>query len=80
MAQRGGFKGNRRVIGEILKSDPGVGAALDAIADPVAARAGGRVRKYVTDRQVRSVEVDAADQAINGSATKALGEQGLTLS
>lgn len=80
MAPRQGFRGNRRVMAQILKSDPGVAAALDAIADPVAARSGGTKRKYVTDRQVVAVEVDAAAQAVDGVATKALGEQGLTLS
>lgn len=80
MAARQGFRGNRRVIAQILREDPGVGAALDAVAGPVAARSGGTVRSYVTDRQVRSVEVDAEAQAVDGVATRALGEQGLTLS
>mgnify|MGYP000872310544 FL=1 len=80
MAQRAGFRGNRKVIGRILREDPGVAAALEAIADPVAERSGGTKRKYVTDRQVVSIEVDAEAQAIDGVATRALGEQGLTLS
>lgn len=80
MAPKQGFKGNRAVIGRILREDPGVAAALDAVADPVAGRSGGTVRKYVTDRQVVSVEVDAEAQAVDGAATRALGEQGLTLS
>lgn len=80
MAPRQGFIPNRRVIRSILRDDPGVGAALDAIADPAAASAGGEVRAYKTDRQVRSIEVDADEQAVNGVATKALGAQGLTLS
>ena len=80
MAKRQGFIPNRKVIRSILRDDPGVGAALDAIADPAAASAGGEVRAYKTDRQVRSIEVDADEQAVNGAATKALGAQGLTLS
>lgn len=80
MAPRQGFIPNRKVIRSILRDDPGVGAALDAIAEPAAANAGGDVRAYKTDRQVRSIEVDADEQAVNGVATKALGAQGLTLS
>lgn len=80
MAKRAGFIPNRKVIRSILRDDPGVGAALDAIADPAAAQSGGTVRAYKTDRQVRSLEVDADEQAVNGAATKALGSQGLTLS
>lgn len=80
MAKRQGFTGNRAVIGRILREDPGLAAALDAVADPVAARSDGTKRKYVTDRQVVSVEVDAEAQAVDGVATRALGEQGLTLS
>lgn len=77
MAQRQGFRGNRRVIGRILREDPGLAAALDAVADPVAAKTGASVRKYVTDRQVVSLGVDAEDQAVNGSVTKAFGSLGL---
>lgn len=80
MAKRQGFAGNRATIGRILREDPGVAAALDAVADPVAARSDGTKRKYVTDRQVVSVEVDAEAQAVDGAVTRALGEQGLTLS
>jgi len=80
MAPRQGFRGNRKVIGQILRSDPGVGAALDKIADEVAARSGGQVEKGMTDRQTRIVKVGAADQAVDGVATKALGSLGLTLS
>ena len=80
MARRAGFIPNKKVIGEILRSDPGIGAALDAIADPAAERDGVEVRSYVTDRQVRSIEVDGVAQVKDGAATKALGDQGLTLS
>jgi hypothetical protein len=79
MAARGKFVRNPKVIREILETDPGVGAALDEVADPVAASAGGTVERRVTDRQARIVVVKAEDQAKDGVATKALGEQGLTL-
>ncbi|AUV60794.1 neck protein [Mycobacterium phage Rem711] len=79
MAPKRGFVLNKRNIGRILKEDAGIGAALDAIAEPVAASAGGTVDKYVTDRQARAVVVSAEEQAINGAATKALGETGRTL-
>lgn len=74
MARRAGFTANKRVIGKMLRTDPGVGAALDDIAGAAADRAGGTVRKYVTDRQVVAVEVGAEEQAIDGAATKAMAE------
>lgn len=80
MARKQGFIPNRKNIGRILREDPGVAAALNAIADPVASRSGGTKREYVTDRQVVAVEVDAEAQAVDGVTTRALGEQGLTLS
>jgi hypothetical protein len=77
MAQRAGFRGNRRVISQILREDPGVAEALDAIAGPVASESGGEIRKYTTDRQVVSISVPAEDQAVDGTVTRALGRQGL---
>ena len=70
---RKGFTGNRKVIGDILKS-PEVGAALDEIAGPVASRSGGVIDAYTTDRQVRAINVGAEEQAIDGVATKAIAE------
>lgn len=75
-----GFVANRAGIGRIMKNDPGIQAALDAIADPLAEKAGGKVEAFTTDRAVRAVVVDAADQAKDGVATKAAGEMGLRLS
>lgn len=74
MAPRRGFRGNRRVIGQILKSDPGVQGAVDRAAGFIATRAGGTVRTYTTDRHVAAVEVNAEDQAIDGVATRAANE------
>lgn len=79
MAPKAGFTGNRRAIREMLRTDGGVGAALDAVADGVSQRTHSTsTRSYATDRQVRSVAVDPEDQAVNGHATKALGDMGLT--
>lgn len=75
-----GFVANRAGIGRIMKTDPGIQAALDAIADPLAAKAGGTVEAYTTDRAVRAVVVGAESQAKDGAATKAAGEMGLRLS
>lgn len=80
MPRKQGFVPNRKNIGLILKEDPGIGAALDAVADPVADRSGGTVTTGKTDRQTRVIHVPAEDQAVDGAVTKALGEQGLTLS
>ena len=77
MAQKEGFRGNRRVIGRILREDPGLGAALEAVANPVAEQTGASIRKYVTDRQVVSLGVDAEDQAVDGTVTRAFGSLGL---
>ena len=74
MAPRQGFRGNRRVIGQILKSDPGMKSAVNAAAGFVAKRSGGTVRTYTTDRHVAAVEVNAEDQAVDGVATKAVNE------
>lgn len=77
-SRKKGFVANKAGIGRILREDPGIGAALDAIAEPAAAEAGGTVDAYVTDRQVRSVLVDPEDQAIEGVGTRAMGRRGMT--
>ena len=74
-----GFVRNKAVVGRILKNDPGIQSALDAIANPMAAKAGGTVDSYTTDRAVRAVMVDGNAQAKDGAATKAAGELGLEL-
>ncbi len=79
MARKQGFVRNARAVGRILKTDPGIQAALDAIAEPLAAKAGGTVDTYTTDRAVRAVMVDGQAQAKDGAATKAAGEMGLRL-
>lgn len=78
--RRQGFVANRKAIGRILKNDPGIQAALEAIAGPIAAQAGGEVDSYTTDRAVRAVIVDGAAQAKDGVATKAAAQLGLGLS
>ena len=76
MARRKGFQTNRKVIGDILKNDPGVVAALRSIGDDAKNRAGGdaELREYTTDRHVVSLEVDAEEQAIDGVGTRAVNE------
>lgn len=74
-----GFVRNKAAVGRILKKDPGIQAALDAIANPLADKAGGTVKSYTTDRAVRTVMVDGEAQAKDGAATKAAGELGLGL-
>ncbi|MCV7255682.1 hypothetical protein H7J86_26305 [Mycobacterium hackensackense] len=76
MAPRQGFKPNRKVIGNILKHDPGVVAAVDEIAEDARRRVGGdaTVRTYTTDRHVASLEVDAEEQAVDGVGTRAVSE------
>ena len=76
---RPGFHMDRRAIGRIAKTDPGIKAELAKIAAESAQRAGGHVESYTTDRAVEAVVVGAEDQAANGSATKAVGESGLRL-
>lgn len=79
MAPRGKFHLNKPGIGRIAKRDRGIKARLHSIAAPAAAKAGGHVEDYVTDRSVSAIIVGAEDQAANGSATKAAGETGLRL-
>lgn len=76
-----GFRGNRRVIGAILQSDPGVAAALESVADEAAARSGGTAQaRKTTDRQGFVVLVDPEAQAVDGVGTKAFGSMGMTQS
>lgn len=77
--RREGFVRNKAVVGRILKQDSGIQAALDAVVAPLAAKAGGTIDAYTTDRAVRTVMVDGAAQAKDGAATKAAGELGLGL-
>ncbi len=74
-----GFKRDAKVIGQILKTDPGLLAALKAEAETLAKDSGGTVDQDETDRAVFRVTVRAEDQAINGSLTKAVGKRGKTL-
>lgn len=78
--RRQGFVANRAAIGRILKTDPGIAAALDAVAEPMAEQAGGTVDAYTTDRAVRAVMVGGESQAKDGALTKAAGGLGLGLS
>lgn len=78
--RRQGFVRNSRAVGRILKTDPGIQGALDAVAGPLAEKAGGSVDAYTTDRAVRAVMVDGEAQAKDGAATKAAGALGLGLS
>lgn len=73
---RPGFHPDRKALGRILKTDPGIGEFIAATAAEGAERAGGHVESYVTDRQVSAVVVGEQDQAVNGAATKAAGELG----
>lgn len=78
MAKKG-FNRNHKAIGDILKHDPGLIAALEAEAESLRKEAGGWVTQYETDRAVFGVYVRAEDQAIRGSLTKAVGKRGKTL-
>lgn len=77
MAKKG-FVRNPKTIAKILKTDPGLNAAVRAAADRVASDAGGEVVEYETDRFVAGVKVDADRQARDGVATRAAGAAGLT--
>lgn len=79
--RRQGFQPNRAGIGQILKTDPGIIAAVTTAAEELAARApGATVDTYTTDRFVAAIVVDGESQAKDGTATKAAGELGLRLS
>lgn len=74
-----GFTRNAKAIANILHNDPGGQAAVRAAAAQVSASSNAeRVDEYHTDRFVCGVVVNAADQAENGSATRAAADAGLT--
>lgn len=79
MAPRGKFVMNKAAIGRIAKNDRGIKARLHSLAEPAAAKAGGHVEDYTTDRAVSAIVVGEEDQAADGAATKAAGETGLRL-
>lgn len=78
MAKKG-FVRNPKTIAKILKTDPGLNAAVREAAERVADNAGhAEIVEYETDRYVAGVKVDAARQAKDGVATRAAGAAGLT--
>jgi hypothetical protein len=70
---------DRRAIGRIAKTDPGIKAKLAELAEESANKAGGHTEAYTTDRAVVAVVVGAEDQAAHGAATKAVGDTGLRM-
>jgi hypothetical protein len=71
-----GFHRDAGAIGAILKSDPGVIAAVDAGAAAILAQIGATEDAhlsagYITDRYVRSVKVAKDSQAKHGTGTRA---------
>lgn len=81
MAKKAGFVADRAAIGRIAKTDPGIKAAVHALAERGAASTdGATVEDYVTDRSASAIVVRAEDQVADGAATKALGAIGGTLS
>lgn len=71
----GKFVLDKAVVGDIMKHDPGLIAAVDAAAKPIARDAGptARLHTYTTDRHVAGITVPAIDQAKHGRLTKAVG-------
>jgi hypothetical protein len=69
------------VIGQIMKTDPGLIAAVDGAAAQVLPDAGpnATVHYYTTDRHVAGITVPAIDQAKHGHLTKALGINGAAM-
>lgn len=63
------------VVGQIMKSDPGLCAAVDAAAEPIRRNAGvgASIHYYTTDRHVAGITVPAIEQAKNGKLTRAAG-------
>ena len=74
----GKFILNKRWGAHILHNDPGVKKAIKGIATEGAHKAGGHVETYNTDRFVAAIVVGEEDQAKHGSATRAVGQLGLT--
>ena len=56
-----GFHRDAKAIGRIAKNDKGLKAFIHDTAEQGAARAGGHVEDYVTDRSVSAVVVGAED-------------------
>lgn len=77
---KAGFNRDAKVIGDILKNDPGVQAAILAAAQSIAQETGGTLDVFTTDRYVVSVNVPGERQARDGVLTKAVGSRGGTLS
>lgn len=75
-----GFKRNAKTVGNILKNDPKLKAAVRAAAEKVAKNIGDEatIIEYETDRYVAGVQVGADRQAKDGVATRAAGAVGLT--
>lgn len=74
MVKRAGFKRNHKVIGQILKADPGAHAAVRAAAEKILASMNdpeAYLEEYETDRSVVGVVVPADSQAKHGTATRA---------
>lgn len=69
------------VVSQIMKTDPGLIAAVDAAAVQVLPDAGpnAKVHYYTTDRHVAGITVPAIDQAKHGHLTKALGINGVPI-
>lgn len=68
-------------IADIAKNSPAIKKVVRAVAADVLSRApGAHIAEYTTDRFVNAIIVDATDQAINGTATKALGQTSAQLS
>lgn len=63
------------VVGQIMKSDPGLVAAVDAAAESILknAGAGAKIHHYTTDRHVAGITVEKIEQAKNGKLTRAAG-------
>ena len=74
-----GFNRNHKVIGDILRNDPGLIAALREEAEALAVDSGGQVYQQETDRARFVVAVRDHEQAIDGKLTKAVGKRGKTL-
>jgi hypothetical protein len=74
----GKFKLNRATVGQIMKTDPALAAAVDGVAADLRGDAGpnATVDTYTTDRHVAGIVVRAIDQARNGALSRAVGRRG----
>lgn len=79
---QGKFVLDKAVVGQIMKHDPGLAAAVDAAAAKVLPDAGpnATLHYYTTDRHVAGITVPAIDQAAHGHITKAMGIHGAPIS